>query len=106
MKTEKFKINMIGTRDYNSEELFLVVFEHTELQPMGYIGLTMLDQVFRYKSNTDLQVYDWLEGEEAKEDTKHHGMNARPQKYSLETLVKECEEVKQFAIQHFPEYVI
>jgi len=75
----------------------LVLFKETALIPKSYIHVSALEEHFRYGLlNYDLKITPYNEKDRQDKNTE----------YNLKTLLKECPEIREYARQYFPEYII
>lgn len=98
MSLKEVKLQYTQITNDNKQTFYLHVFEHTELQNKGYMALDTLEQAFKYDVGYKLHVYDW------NEDSRE--MERRELRFNFKALIKECAEVKKFAVEYFPQFVI
>lgn len=83
-------------------KFYLNVFEHTELAKAGFIPLDCLEQAFKFNlTKHRISYFSW--------ETDADGNTTAvivTESYDLNTLIKECAEVKEFANKYFQEYLI
>lgn len=77
--------------------VYLKVFEHTSLVRSCHIEVIILEQFFKYGLlNAPLTFSYWEDGKDIKLE----------QQYTLNELLRDCEEIREYARIYFPEYAI
>lgn len=94
----ELKFISIHSEVFPYDHTALCIFEHTSLQPDSFISTLVLDTHFKYgKVNAPLTISCWDSGKDGQYlDTK----------FTLNQLLNDCAEIREYARKYFPEYAI